>query len=132
VDWGNVRKVTLFDQPLEQLGRLVVTASYVALYKPVHSGTIRLALLSNDPMQLGMRRRKVDELANEELRDGELVNPSETFGPRIQSQFKFVEYAIDGSKPELVFVAEVIVQQRLGDPGASCDFAGCGAVIRQL
>ena len=79
-------------------------------------GPSRLALLGDDAVQLRMGGGEVDELADQQLGDGQLVDPAEPLCPGGQRPVELGEQPVDGGLPQLVLRAEVVVQQRLGDP----------------
>ena len=65
------------DEAGEHRRDLLVPGADVAFDQPVHARPVRLALLGDDAVQLWMGGGEVDELADEQLRHGQLVDAAQ-------------------------------------------------------
>jgi hypothetical protein len=83
-------------------------------------------------MELRMGCGERDELADQQLGDGQLIHAAQALGSSGHRFGQLGEDPIDRRRPQFVLRTEVVVQQRLGDAGTRRDLARGRTVEGQL
>ena len=100
----------------------------VTVHQVVHARAVGLAFAGDDAVQLGVAGRELDEFAHHEPGHGDVVGAAQPIDSVAERRSQRAEQAVDRRTPQFVLGAEVVVEQRLGDPGACGDGAGRGSV----
>ena len=100
--------------------------------EPGEPVTLGLALLHDDPVELGVGRRETDEIRHHQLGHRLVIHAAQPRHPLGQCTRQVLEELPDGRPPQLLLVAEVVGEQGLLHAGPFGDEAGAGALERSL
>ena len=114
---GDVSHLCLRYEWLQQRDRPLIEGSDVLFDEPCEPRAFDLALLHDDAVELGMVGGEVDEIRDHQAGHRLVVHPAQP-GSAIRRRTRQVpEQLTDRRPPQLLFVAEVVGQQRLLGPG---------------
>ena len=102
------------------------------LDEPGQPVALGLALLHDDPVELGVVGREADEVRHHQLGHRLVVHAAQPGHPLRQRPRQVLEELADGRPPQLLLAAEVVGQEGLLHAGPLGDQAGAGALERPL